>query len=230
MLVRAHEGHLRILEVGLGMPRMAPLSDEAAIIGYQCRVLLSVDGEYGLRVVHGRGGQQVELAIAPAGQVDGVAAAFDAVLRGGIPHLEADTPVHDAGRQQLGGVGAALAVEIGVRAERVVRGRLDVVRQLHRRLRGGRERPGGPGEFHAESLHAEGPDLEAQLAAAELRVAHDVLHAVELPGVDDLRREAHHGLLRPETRGLVETNHIFVRILGLFERPQRHIGVLRGGQ
>lgn len=75
-----------------------------------------------------------------------------------------------------------------------------------------------------------GPTSKRSSPAANSASPTTLLHAVEVPGVDDLSREARHGLLRPEPRGLVETNHIFVRIHGLFERPQRHIGVLRGDQ
>ncbi len=223
----AHISDIGRFEVTLGVTRVPPLSHETAVIGNQHRVLLAVHREYGVVVVTGRSGEDIHLIIVACGQLYRIATALHAVRALGRGQIETDTLEIDRLGQQLGRERDSLAVEVGVRTIGVERCGLDVVGQLHRRTRHGSLRHGGSGEFHLEGLHGEGTYLEFELAALDSDVADLILDAVKLLGRHDIGSEIHHGLLRLLARGLIETHHVLVRLLGLLQSAQRNVVVLR---
>ena len=120
MLVGAHIGHFSRFQETLRMACMAPLSDKAAIIRDDSRIVRTVHLECTFHIPGCGGRKDIEPVVVPCRKAHRIVAALHCVLNCPVRESELHSPVCQSARKKIGSIGIALAVKIGISMEGVI--------------------------------------------------------------------------------------------------------------
>ena len=161
MPVRSHIGIFGLFYKPIGMARVPPLCHESAVVG-DCHVNGLFSGEETRAgITPGRGGEQTDTVPVPLGKSDFLPFSTDCDRTGRVLQVKTYTVLDQAGRQQFGRIGMAVAVDIPVGPEGIVGCGVQAERKRHRCLLHSVVRLGS--QAYQESLDSPGADVEAEL-------------------------------------------------------------------
>ena len=223
--VTAHIRHLGIFHESLGVVVVPPLADKARIERYVEPLGRLSDSDFGRAVVEVGSHKEIQVAVVVlCSPFQHIALTRQTIGRILLAKAERNVAHHDAiRRQQLGGIAIA-SLEIGRRPERIETEAVAVEGQIEHLALHGRGRL--LAKRHLIGSHSERIDIDIKRTAAEGNRLEGALRTIGLHGLDDFASEGEAHLLCLFASHLIDTHHIFVAHLGLFQRTHHHLVVV----